>query len=109
MENDPRPAAEFLRRMAPTQSHENRRNFLLAAQMLEGPDVKPRDSIIGPVGMSIYTLPVRYGDIHLGYFSVRFDAPDSQHDVPNIHVAYEKADNASETTESTPWQPLLQS
>lgn len=41
-----KPAAEYLRRMAPTQSHEDRHNFQYAADLLTGLDLQVDNMVV---------------------------------------------------------------
>ena len=51
-------AGEFLRRMAPAQSHDNRRAFLDAAKFLDGHDISQ-----GGIG---FCIPLRYQEKFIG-------------------------------------------
>ena len=55
-------AGEFLRRMAPAQSHENRRAFLDAAKSLEAQDLDR-----GPIG---FVIPIKIQGKFIGHISV---------------------------------------
>lgn len=82
MENDVRPAAAFLEQMAPTQTHENRRNFLLASRMLKGPDINS--------GYIAYVYPVWEGDKQIGWADVTFQSQGCEGEDPIISTKYEK-------------------
>lgn len=49
--------ADFLRRMAPTQSHEGRRSFIAAAHALDHP-LAPRPGEVHPVDEAFYKLAI---------------------------------------------------
>lgn len=82
MENDVQPAAEFLRRMAPTQTHENRRNFQLAAKHLEGAKLGPY-----PASGIYYEIPVFWEGEVVGYASFSVMMEDADHD-PVVTARY---------------------
>ena len=55
-------AGEFLRRMAPAQSHDNRRAFLDAAKFLDGLNIHS-----GPVA---FIIPIYHQEKFLGHISI---------------------------------------
>lgn len=83
-------AADFLRRMAPTQSHALRHEFIAAAKLLEGPDVKPVATEFGCIGTVLYDIPIKYGDKPLGSATVIFYPPEENPnaDEPLVTVEY---------------------
>lgn len=70
--------ADYLERMAPTQSHANRRNFQAAAKMLRGADIS-EDSVV-------YSIPVTYDGVYIGDASITIadTGPDAQFEVTTI-------------------------
>lgn len=59
--HDVRPAGAFLRRMAPAQTHENRRNFLAGANLLDGLELDPN-----PEGALVIALPLKRDGEYVG-------------------------------------------
>lgn len=78
--HDVRPAAAFLRQKAPTQTHENRRNFQAAADLLDG--LKMPD----PDGLLVISIPVKDENDQVGWAEVEISV--SFHGEPEIRAEF---------------------
>ena len=80
-------AARFLRRMAPMQTHEGRKDFQEAARLLEGPVITPENEV------TLYNLPVNVNGTIKGFVwlwidktGVRVEFRDDTDVPPPLHV-----------------------
>lgn len=84
--NDLQVAADYLRRMAPTQSHENRRHFQQTASLIEGINLETHqvglDGKSTFPGLTMINWPVKVDGRIKGYATVVFSTDDKG----NVHV-----------------------
>lgn len=84
---DVRPAGEFLKRMAPTQTHENRRNFLAAANLLDGINLfgEPNEIVV-------VSLPLKRDGKYVGDAMVTINTHgfEIDNDDPHVHAEFKR-------------------
>lgn len=88
MSLDTTSAAEFLRRMAPTQSHLGRKQFRNAANLLTSVNVELKDTYLGPVGMAVVCIPVYNGKEFLGWAEMTISRPASDDEKPEVSAEF---------------------
>lgn len=92
--------ASYLRQMAPTQTHENRPEFIKAAELLEGINLRPKQGVVDyEQHQVLLAIPVNWGPQMLGYLSIIVAAGPTE--PTELIVEWINA----ETDERTWWRP----